>query len=559
VTFAAAVQLEASRDYANALARYRQLAAHSRDDDQWQMELGAFHYRRGAWSDGVLTYRGVLGLDNRYARPHLELCRLYNRLNEGAKAKEEGDAALSAYRAMSDSRGEAQAMMCLTDMLRVGTDQQRIDAKDNAERAIDIFQRLHDEYNLARAHYYIGLALDALGRPFDAIDAYERSLSTARSAGNSALEPLALMNNGVLHVRVGDYEKALLSYQQSQKLFEEAGDQQRAAQSLADVAAIKIEFGGQAEEGVRDLQNARAVFERNNDKNWELFAAKVMAAAHRYAGRHEDAERELNRAITLAKSWQMSRETPGLAIDLALSRIEVNDYPKAKDLLKEALGDGSGKDAPYAQIVLASTEARLGQLESARAALESAAGGIKARGALDLLPELHEAWGEYGLMSGQPAEARAHFSTAAALWKNALPSPASVAARANLGLLDALDGRAHGRSDAQASLIKARQIGAQSLIARCRISLARIDLKERLFPEALELTTLTQSDEVFGPEFLAELHFWHGEALKATGDVEGANREKILARQLLDRVSALLPTADRAGFMVRPDIRAFTQ
>src|SRR5262249_12635119 len=144
-----------------------------------------------------------------------------------------------------------------------------------------------------------------------------------------------------------------------------------------------------------------------------------------------------------------------------------------------------------------------------------------------------------------------------ALWKNDLPSPASVAGRASLGLLDALEGRSRGRSAAEASLVKARQIGVQSLIARCRIALARIDLKERVFPEALELTTVKKGDEVLGPEMLAELHFWHGEALKATGDLEGARKERVLCRHLIDSISTRLPPEDRSGFMARPDIRVF--
>jgi serine/threonine protein kinase/tetratricopeptide (TPR) repeat protein len=554
-TFVAAVKAESARDYATAQAHYRELAARQPDDPSWLMELGAFQYRRGSWSDGVTTYRSALSLDERYVRPHLELCRLYNRLNEFAKAKEEGEAALKAYQALNDASGEAQARMCLTDMLRVGTDEQRMDGKKNAERAVDILRGLNDEYNLARAHYYVALAAESLGRPFDAIDAYQRSLTFARPSGNSPLEPLVLMNIGAIYLRVGDYAQALRDYQQSQKLFEDSGDQGRAAQDLANVAAILIEFGGRAETGVRDLENARAVFERNNDKNWELFAAKVMAAAHRYAGRHTDAERELNRAVTLARGWEMSRETPWLTIDLALSRLELSDYPKATDLLTQALGDGSGRDAPYAIVVLAVTETRLGQLEAARASLESALTAINARGALDLLPELHEAWGEYGLAAGRLAEAREHFSSGAALWKTELVNPASVAARANLALLDVQEGRNEGRTAAEASLAKARQIGAQSVIARCRICLARIHLKERRFTDALQLTTTTTSDDVLGPELLAELHHWHGEALKLTGDAQKAGAESVLARQLVDRVATSLPLTLRSGFMSRPDIR----
>ena len=48
-----------------------------------------------------------------------------------------------------------------------------------------------------------------------------------------------------------------------------------AAQQQANSAALRIEYGDQPEEGLRDMQNALAVFEKLGDKNFEAFGLRV--------------------------------------------------------------------------------------------------------------------------------------------------------------------------------------------------------------------------------------------------------------------------------------------
>lgn len=556
--YIAAVSAETRRDFVAAEDQYRELTERHRDEPGWFTELASFQDRRTETARAITTYREVLKLDGGLARPHLELCRLYNRLNEPASAKTEGDAALSAYRSLGDQSGEAQALMCLTDMLRLGNDAQRIEARRNAEAAVRIFEALGYGYNLARAQYYIALATEAQGQWADAAAAYEQSLASARLAGNVVLEPLDLMNLGAMNEILGSHSRAIDHYQQSQNLFQKLGDDQRAAQNQANIAAILIEYGGKPEEGLRNLQNALAVFRKLGDKNWEVFAAKVTAASYRSAGRHEDAERELNRAIALAKERNMDREIPALTIDLGLSRFEMSDYAGAETLLRRALGDGSGKSNASARIHLGLVHVRLGQFEAAGAEFDQAARDIQTRADTGFLPVLLSALGTLAYESGRRAEARTHFGKAAALWTDDLPDPASVEARASLGLLDALDGApARARTAVQSSLEQAQKTGPFSLEARCRVYLARIEVGQHRADEALSvLNTITpEREEALGTELRAQVHYWRGQALSARGDSAGSRSEDSTARQLAQQLRASVPEPYRSSFSARPDIR----
>ena len=392
--FVEAVAQEAERNYDGAASTYQKLSVAEPNRSDWLMELGAYQYRRASWIDGVSTYRNVLSRQSRIVRPHLELCRLYNRLHEEAKAKQEGEAALRAYRALGDMAGEAQALMCLTDMLQIGTEQQRAEAMTNARAAVKICEQLNDDYNLARAHYYVALAAEGLGQPLEAVKAYQAAIEISKKAGNVVLDPLLQMNLGAIQVKLGKYASALNNYQRAHSLFQEAGDEQRAAQIQSNIGAILAEYAGQIDEGLREVNNALGVFRKVEDTTFEVFAAKVTAATLRYGGQYAEAERELLRAIALAKERNMERLTPQLNVDVAQSRLELGDYRAAEELLLQTIKGGSDKSTALPHIYLSQTYLRLGDFGAAQSELEKAEFLVRTDGDDGQEPLLSEIHGE---------------------------------------------------------------------------------------------------------------------------------------------------------------------
>src|SRR5262249_12844071 len=98
--FVEAVAAETRRDAATAEQRYRARAGRHADDAAAMMQLAAFQDRTNRNADAVASYLAVLTRDARLARPNVELCRMYNRLNEFGKAREFAQKALSAYQAI---------------------------------------------------------------------------------------------------------------------------------------------------------------------------------------------------------------------------------------------------------------------------------------------------------------------------------------------------------------------------------------------------------------------------------------------------------------------------
>ncbi|MGH9254837.1 MAG: protein kinase domain-containing protein [Vicinamibacterales bacterium] len=556
--FVEAVAAEARNDAETAEARYRTLAAAADDDPAGILELAAFQDRLGQRPEAIAAFHDALTLDAGLPRAHLELCRLYNP-SELANAREHGQRALNAYRDLGSRAGEGQALWCLADILRFGTAGDVAEARRDADTALAIFQELEYPYNLSRAFNYVALAASAQGRVTEAANLWEASLDAARKVRNQALQPLALMNLGVMHVRLGQRARAVDLYQQSALGFESLGQQQRAAEIRANAAAIRIENGDDPEQGLRDVQNALLVSRTFGNRNFEVLAAKLTAASYRYAGRHADAVRELNRALNLAKERDLRDEVASLTIDIGRSRFDLGEYEDARRLFIDGTMTASGTDQTLARIWLGQTLARLGSFDRARDELMRAETDIAGSADPELAPLLETAMGTVAYESGLLGDARDRFSRAAAFWTDTLPDPASVEARAYLGLVEASERRTdRGRELVVASLEQARKMRRLSLEVLCRVFLARIDLARNKADEAFRALADVPPDDqsrTIGSELRAHVHYWRGQALAARGDHPGAQTEHETARALVGQIRSALTDVDRARFVARPDIR----
>ena len=556
--FVAAVLAEARRDAAAAEARYRDLISAFPDEPAYTLELAGFQDRQGQNAAAITTLRDALMQDSQQPRVDLDLCRLYNRVNDPARARQHARDALAKYAKLASRSGEGQTLFCLTDALRVGDAAAQAEAMQHAEKALATFQELKYPYNVARAFNYLALVSSGRGNRVDAVAFGEKALAAAREANNVVLQPLVLMNLGVTHDALGERTRAAAYYDQSAKLYESLGDGARAAQLEANAGAMRVEYGPNPDAGLRAVQNALAVFRKLGDRNFEVFAAQVTAARHRDAGRHADAERELNRALAIARERNIDEDISLLTNDLARSRYDLADYARARELLTSALGEGSGPHSIEIRIRLGMVATRLADTANSETYLRRAAADLESGGDRDLLPLLYTAQGERAYEAGNTAEARSQFERSAKLWTDETPEAASVEARAFIGLIDGLSGkRGEGEAALKRTIEYAQGMNRVALEARGRIFLARLYSDGRRFDDAVQVLNAIPdgAEQMIGRELQAQARYWRSVALSGQGHVEAAKTEAGHARQLLTEIQASLPELDRARYATRGDIR----
>jgi tetratricopeptide (TPR) repeat protein/tRNA A-37 threonylcarbamoyl transferase component Bud32 len=548
------------RDPQRALARYEEIAARYPDEPTWLLDVAAVQDRLGQPRDAEATYQRALALDERLPRPHLELCRLYSptRLNVSTAARQHGEAALQAYVNLANRGGEAQARWCLSDVLLAGGDDDRRRARQHAEKALAIMQADGYDYGLSRAYNYLGLvALLAERNGLEAAAHFERALSGARQVGNRFLEPRLLMNLGVSSELFGERERALTYYRESYALFEELGNQQEAAWSQANGAAILVDYGADLDRGFRDAQNALRVFETIGDRPFEVFAHQIIASYHRHLGVFDEALRVLDGARDIARVHNLNVDFIQVVIDQGRVRLAMGDYDGALELLREVDGRASGRDAVHLDIEQARALTGLGVFEEASAELDAAAAEIERLNDIGSLPLLYAARGELAYQSNRLAEARQSFAEGSQLWSDDLPEPASVEARAYLGLIDHLLGddvaaeRAVTTSLQQA--IRMRQV---ALEARCRVFLARIALRRNRPLDAKRVIEEMdpQRQANLAPELRARVHHALSRALTDLGDGEAGKLEAEAAQRNRRAAVDLVDERYRASLLGRADL-----
>jgi tetratricopeptide (TPR) repeat protein len=552
---------EGQADVAGAEERYRRLAALATDDPAAHTELADFLRRQDRNQQAVDAYHEVLRLDPKYARPHVDLCQLYTRLDDHPLAEQQSQTAVERYRTAGDRAGEAQALLCLGEAQRQQAGKRLPDARRNIEAARQIFESLDRPYSLSRVSFYQALVEYTDGNMREADAFFSEAVSRSRGVGNRLTEGVALMNLGVTHHYSGQRAQAVQYYQQSRDVYEQMGDQRRAAEQDINAAALQVNYGGDQTDALRRLANARATLEKLGYVNFEVVAMETDAASQRYAGRLAEARRELLAALSIATEKQLNNRVGELAVEIAKTDFLQNDYEAARKSLDDLVAHDTDRKNLEARIVLARILVKLGDFEAAKANLDQALVEVETHRLpqfVQFAPVVHTALGELAFESGRLSEARAQFDRASALWLDDFPDAASVEARSYLGLLDALT-----RSDpaatkkVEASVQQAKKMGRLALEALCRVHLARIEFGQRRYGDGLAVLNDVplEGERTIGPELQAQVRYWRSLAMAERGDRVGSQSEVTLARKLAQQLRASLPASDRDRFASRRDIR----
>ena len=560
--FVEAVAGESSGDVALASQRYEALRDARPDDVGAQMELASFLDRQGRNADAIAAYHRALALDGRLLRPHLELCRLYNRVNQPASAREHARRSVAGFTLVGARSGHAQARMCLTDSLRVGNEAERAEAVSQAMAALDLVKVLKHPYNLPRAYNYVALAKEAQGDLGEAAQAWELAMAAAGAGGNTVIEPLLLMNLGATNEKLGRAAQAVDLFRRSAAGFDTLGDQARAAENQFNVGTMLIQYGGDAVEGVRNVQNALEVFRKLGNRNFEVRAAHAMSTYYRQAGRLAEAERDLNRAVSLASERDLGFRSATTGIRLAQVWLDAGEYDRARGALEDALSLATARNALEARIYLARTYLRLGDLARAAALLDALGQEVRADRDGGLLPLLHAVRGDLAMETGRLPDARRQFEAGVALLSPDLPDVDALYAKALAGSLSAREGRVDaGLGALRETGTVAARIGNVGLGALARVLAAEIEVQRGAVDRALvDLEAIPDDDTArqLPRELRARAHYWASRVFAARGDDEMAAERAALARELIDSIAARLPAESRSAFLARPSVADIT-
>jgi tetratricopeptide (TPR) repeat protein len=271
-----------------------------------------------------------------------------------------------------------------------------------------------------------------------------------------------------------------------------------------------------------------------------VLSAHVLSTYYRYAGRTKDADRELNKALNLARERDLDSRSVITSIRLGQLRLDAGDYEGARQVLEESRPNATVPNQIETKLALARTYVRLGDFMKADQLLSEAASVLTT--ITD--PSLHLV---LSVARGEPA-----FLT------DPFPDADALRARAYMGLLEAQRGDlARGRTIVAESLDVAQRAGYFSIAARCSVLLAEIDLAHQRFAEAARnLDTVPDDDAVraLDPELRAQVYIWRGRARTGLGEGRRGSDDEAAGRKLLQDLAGRLGEAHRQMYLTRPTI-----
>jgi tetratricopeptide (TPR) repeat protein len=471
-----AVWATARQDFAGAEALYKELADRYPDEPRWQGELASFYERQGRLDEAVAIYQRARGTPLAQPKFEVDLCRLYTRRDDLSRAREHARLAIAQYREIGFRSGEAQALLCEADVLRLGGPGERQQALLASFDSLGVFDALGEKFNEARAHQYVAVALAGEGREAEAVNSWTRALAGARATGYQGLEAVVLMNLGVASEALGRRQQSLGFYEQSVALNETLGDERQAARAQVNAAAILVEYGPNPDDGARRVQSALTVFRKIGDKSFEVLGLRVLGAYHRNAGRAREAEQFFEQALSITRERGLEDRAVSVRLDLARTRLAQGRYAEALAGLEAVAREPRSRDSTHAKVLAGVVQGRLGDAQAAEEWFAQAARDVDTSGDASLAPLLLLSRGELTLEQGDRAGALALFREASARG-NELPDASAVAATAYRDWLTAAGGAGRASQSLREIVARAAVLKHANLEGLCRVLQARLQLQ----------------------------------------------------------------------------------
>ncbi len=296
-------QMKAER--ASLLAVAHHAAAQGRNEHAGLLAhvLARFLDTWGYWAEAselhqlaISAWRAVRNTSGE-AKALTELSVVAGRMGRHGDALRHASDALTLARAAADRPAEADALdrmgIVFWWMSRYPEALARFDA------ALSTWQALEDENGEADTLMYSGIVAWHLSNYPDALRRIERALALYRQLGDAQGEANGLNNLGELQREAGDNDQALASYQQALDMYKDLGDRQGEGIAVNNIGNACRDTG-RHEDALACYRTALDIFRDIGDLRCEADTLNNMGIAYLRMERHRDALDQHHHALVLA-------------------------------------------------------------------------------------------------------------------------------------------------------------------------------------------------------------------------------------------------------------------
>ncbi|MGH3246161.1 MAG: tetratricopeptide repeat protein [Trebonia sp.] len=296
-------QMEAERPSLLAIARYA--AAQGRNEHAGLLAhvLARFLDTWGYWAEAgelhrlaITAWRAMRNTSGE-AKALTELSVILGRMGCHDEALRHATDALALARVAADRAAEADALDRMGIILWLMA--RYPDALARFDEALTIWQKLGDKDGEADTLMYSGIAAWHLSRYPGAMRRIERSLALYRQLGDTQGEANALNNLGEFQQEAGNHDQALGSYRHALDMYKDLGDRQGEAIAVNNIGNASRDTG-RNEDALACYRAALDIYRDIGDLRCEADTLNNMGTAYLRMGRHRDALDQHHQALVIA-------------------------------------------------------------------------------------------------------------------------------------------------------------------------------------------------------------------------------------------------------------------
>lgn len=308
-----------------------------------------------------LSMCGELGIKNLHFTGLLNCGNIYLSLENNAEALEHFRAAVRLSRETGYARDEGYSLIGVGVCLEREGDASG--AAQTYRQAVGLMQKACEDSGLpedlsgkAEASSLLGAVLhSSLGRPAEALDAYEAAAATYRGLEESGHLRKVLMSLAGLRWKMGVPEEAARYYEEALDLAGEHREPEHRAAALASLGVVYRDLG-RLKESVRCSREAIKRMRELEDRQAEAYFLTSLAESHEELGHHSSALSCLKRSLRLRREIGDAEGEVGALRDISRAYEALGDAERARESSEEA--ESKDAESEKAARILSTAERR---------------------------------------------------------------------------------------------------------------------------------------------------------------------------------------------------------
>jgi tetratricopeptide (TPR) repeat protein len=288
---------------------------------QWY-DIGTDSLRNGAYHQASKALSQAIAIDGNYALARARLAQAWTELDYIDKAKDELLAATTLTRSGATvSPKDALYIDAVTAMVR----------RDFRE-AVKAYSTIAEMApNESQVYVDLGYAYENDGRPDKALESYLKAIPL-----NNGQYATAFLRAGIIYSRQSDRNNALSMFEQAEKLYRAASNNEGANEVMRHRGALFREAGRYDEAEAQFHQCLDAARAMGLEAQ-QITALNDLSYISSIRGRSADAERYAQQAISIAQQKQLENLAAAGLLELGNSYSYRQDYEKAEQYYSQAI------------------------------------------------------------------------------------------------------------------------------------------------------------------------------------------------------------------------------